>query len=266
MKKLSALLAASVVSASVFAQCTVNPLANLTVLNPMPTDPLPDAFVGTAYQGSGLSLSFAASGQDIDPAVLVALFNINLPVPPGTATFAVTRVEVQNVSGAPAGITVVSPDNPTEWNQGDAGCFLVSGTPTTAGDYEITFDMLVDIEYTITLTGTTGTFTPPQAVPVPYQMRVRNDMSINEAGAKELTLFPNPAGDVFTVSYPATQTDLAHIQITDMSGKTVASMAKTINSNGGNVSMDINGLANGLYRVTFDAGNVHTATKLVVQK
>lgn len=266
MKKLSALLAASVVSAAVFAQCTVNPLANLTVLSPMPTDPLPDGFVGQAYQGSGLSISFAASGQNIDPAVLVALFNINLPVPAGTATFAVTRVQVQNVSGLPGGITAVSPDNPTEWNQGESGCFRVSGTPTAAGDFQITFDMLVDIKYTITLTGTTGTFTPPQAVPVPYQMRVRNDMSIDEFGAKGLSLFPNPAGDVFTVSYPATQTDLANIQITDMSGKTVASMSKTINSNGGNLSVDINGLANGMYRVSFNAGNVHTATKLVVQK
>lgn len=266
MKKLSALLAASVVSAAVFAQCTVNPLANLTVLSPLPTDPLPDGFVGAAYQGNGLSISFAASGQDIDPAMLTSLFGVNLPVPPGSATFAITRVEVQNVSGAPAGITVVSPDSPTEWNEGDAGCFRVSGTPTTAGDYEITFDVILDIEYTIALTGTTGTFTTPQAAPVPYEMRVRGDLAIDEFKASGLNLFPNPAGDVFTIAYPATQADVATIEITDMGGKTVAKVNQNINSNGGNVNVDVNGLANGLYRVTFSAGTVRTATKLMVQR
>lgn len=266
MKKLSALLAASVVSAAVFAQCTVNPLANLTVLSPLPTDPLADAWVGTAYQGNGQSISFAASGQDIDPAMLTALFNVNLPVPPGTATFAVTRVQVQGVNGVPPGMTAVSLDNPTEWNEGQSGCFLLSGTPTTAGDYEITFDVIVDIEYTITLTGTSGTFTTPQPAPVPYEMRVRGDMSIDEFKAAGLQLFPNPAGDVFTIAYPATQADMATIEITDMGGKTVATMNQNINANGGNASIDINGLANGLYRVTFNAGTVRTATKLVVQR
>eukprot|EP01036_Dinobryon_divergens_P003682 gene3682-4873_t len=55
---------------------------------------------GTAYQGTnGLSISFAASGQDIDPALLTALLGVSLPVPPGLATFAITRVEVQGVTG-----------------------------------------------------------------------------------------------------------------------------------------------------------------------
>lgn len=266
MKKLSALLAASVVSAAVFAQCTVSPLANLTVLSPLPTDPLPDGYVGTAYQGNGVSLSFAASGQDIDPAILTALLGVSLPVPPGLATFSITRVEVQGVTGVPPGMTASSPDSPTEWNEGDAGCFLLSGTPTTPGDYEITFDVSVDIEYIITATGTAGTFTPPQAAPVPYQMRVRNDMSIPEFGAAGLNLFPNPANSEFTITYPATQTDMAQLEITDMSGKVVASMSKSISANGGNMSVDVNGLANGLYRVMFNAGSVHTSTKLMVQK
>ena len=265
MKKLSALLAATVLSAAVFAQCTPNPLAGLTVLYPLPTDPLPDAFVGATYQGSGLSVTFAASGQPIDPAIITALLNINLPVPAGTATFAVTRVEVVDVSGLPAGITAVSPDSPTEWNQGDAGCFRISGTPTTPGDYQVNFSVNVDIEYTITFTGTTGTFSTPQAVPIPYDMKVRNDLSIAEFNASGLNLYPNPASNAFVVSYPATNADMASIEITDLNGKTVSVSSKSINGAGGNLQVDISSLANGLYRVTFTAGNVRTASKLVVQ-
>lgn len=231
----------------------------------MPTDDLPNGSVGLAYQGSGLSISFAASGQDIDPAILTALLGVNLPVPAGLATFSVTRVQVTSTEGVPPGMTLVSNSNPTEWNQGQSGCFLLSGTPTTAGDYDVTFNTIVDIKYVITLGGQQGTFTSPEA-PIPYSMRVNNDASIMEFSAAGLNLFPNPASDVFSISYPSTGSDMATITVSDMSGKVVYSASKSINAQGGSIQIDTDAFANGMYRVTFASGNVNTASKLMVRK
>jgi hypothetical protein len=266
MKKFYSIVVASLLAAGAFAQCTVSPLANLTVLDPLPTNDLPDGSVGLAYLGSGKSISFAASGQDIDPAILVALFNVPLPIPAGAGTFSITRVQVQSVDGVPPGMTAVSSDTPSEWNEGESGCFLLSGTPTTAGDYNITFNVILDIDYVITITGTAGTFTTPQAAPVPYSMRVLNNASVNEFNASGLNLFPNPANEMFSVSYPSTGSDMATINVTDMSGKTVYTASKSINAQGGSIQIGTDGLANGMYRVTFASGNVNTASKLVVRK
>lgn len=266
MKKIYSLIVASAFATGAFAQCTVNPTAMLTVMAPLPTDPLPDGSVGIAYQGAGQSISFAASGTPIDPAVLTAIFGLNLPIPAGTATFAVTRVEVVATDGVPPGMTLVASDSPAEWNSGESGCYLLSGTPTTAGDYSIEFSVNLDIAYTITFTGSTGTFSSPQAAPVPYEMRVNNDASITEFSAAGLNLYPNPATDVFSVSYPSTGSDMATIEITDMSGKLVYSAAKSINAQGGALQVNTDALANGLYRVTFASGSVRTASKLMVRK
>lgn len=265
MKKFYAFVVASVIATGAFAQCTVNGLADLTVVNPLPTDDLPNGSVGLAYQGSGLSISFSASGQDIDPAILTSLLGVNLPVPPGLATFSVTRVQVTSTDGVPPGMTLVCSDSPAEWNETESGCYLLSGTPTTAGDYEITFNTIVDIEYVVTIGGQTGSITSPEA-PIPYTMKVNDDASIVEFTAAGLNLFPNPAADVFTVSYPSTGSDMATIQVTDMSGKVVYSTSKSINAQGGSIQVDTDALANGMYRVTFASGNVNTASKLMVRK
>jgi len=142
----------------------------------------------------------------------------------------------------------------------------LSGTPTTVGEYDVTFDVILDIEYVVTITGSVGTFTTPQAAPVPYSMRVLNNASVEEFNASGLNLFPNPANETFSISYPSTGSDMATISVTDMSGKTVYTASKSINSQGGNIQIGTDGLANGMYRVTFASGNVNTASKLVVRK
>lgn len=264
MKKLSAFLAASLCSAAVFAQCTPSPLAYLTIVSPLPTNALPDGFVGTAYQGSGLSVSFVASGQAIDPGTLPIPLPLPVQIPPGLATVSITRVEVVDVTGLPPGMTRACNNGSCSWSVGAMGCILLSGTPTQAGDYTITFS--TNLEGTYTSPIQSGNFTSPAPVPVRYDMKVRNDLSIAEFSASGFSLYPNPAGDMFTVAYPATESNLATIDVTDMSGKTVASFSKNIDSYGGNVSFDISNLSNGLYRVLFSAGSVRSASKLVVQK
>jgi|GEM_PF-1640085 len=266
MKKFYSIVVASFLATGAFAQCNVDFLANLTVLSPLPTSDLPDGSVGLSYLGTGKSISFAASGQEIDPATLVALFNVQLPIPAGLATFAVTRVEVVSVDGVPPGMTTAASDTPSEWTEGESGCFLLSGTPTTVGEYDVTFNVILDIKYVVNLTGNVGTFTTPQAAPVPYSMRVLNNASIEDFSTVGLNLFPNPANDMFSVSYPSTGSDMATINVTDMSGKTVYAANKSISAQGGNIQIGTDGLANGMYRVTFASGNINTASKLVVSK
>lgn len=264
MKKFYSLIVASALTTAAFAQCSVSPLANLTVLNPLPTNDLPSGSVGLPYNGSGVSITFAASGQPIDPATLAVLIpNLSLPIPAGLASFSVTRVQVTGVSGLPAGLTAVSSDTPADWSS-DAGCYLISGTPTTAGSYDITFNTILTIHYVVTLGGQSGDFTSPEA-PVKYTTVVNNNASITEFSAAGFNLFPNPATENFSISYPSTNADMATIEVTDLSGKVVYVANKSINAQGGSIQISTDGLANGMYHVTFKAGDIRTASKLVVR-
>lgn len=264
MKKLYTFLVACLVAGYAVAQCTPNGAANVTVVHPLPTDPLPNANIDVPYQGTGETISFAASGNAIDAAILASLVgSLPVPVPPGLATFSVQRIEVVSVDGLPPGMTATPSDVPSEWSAPDAGCFLLAGTPTASGNYTITFNTIMDVDYTSPLGN--GSMTTPES-PISYDLQVIGHASVDEFASEGLNLFPNPASDIFSISYPATGANTASLEIFDMSGKKVYAGQKSISSAGGTISLDVNGLANGLYRVSFVSGNVRTASKLTVSK
>jgi len=266
MKKLSAILVASVLSAASFAQtCTPNPLfvgLGLPGVYPLPTDPLPDGTRSLPYQGaSGFTVSFLSSNQAIDPSTLPIALPV--PIPPGTSV-KITGISVSGVTGLPQGMTYACNIPSCTWNTTTQGCILLSGTPTEAGDFTVTFNA----SFTGELVSPLGTvpFNNAGPAPVQYDMKIKDDASIDEFQAKGLNLYPNPASDMFLVSYPAVNADMARIEVTDMSGRTVLGISKAVENGGGVMQVDINGLANGLYRVTFSAGSVRTASKLIVRR
>lgn len=281
MKKLSTLLVASVLSAASFAQtCTPDALfiaIGLPGIYPLPTSPLPDGTATLSYQnGAGVTLSLLTSNQSLDPATFAAFFpNFPVTIPPGVIGITINQMSVVSIDGLPAGMSYVCLHPGCESVPASQNCIKISGTPTTPGDYTVKLNThLAGIfEGTVPVIGTpysqsfnTQSLPTSPTAPISYDMKIKNDASVAEFTAAGLNLYPNPASDLFVIAYPATHADMAAIEITDMAGKTVYATSKSIQSEGGFTSVETNGLPNGLYRVTFSAGSVHTASKLVVSK
>jgi hypothetical protein len=264
MKKIYTLLFVSVISVAGYSQCTPNPIfvaMGLPGVFPLPTDPLPDGTMSVPYQGSGLTVSFLTSNQGLDPSALP--ITLPVPVPPGN-TIRITGITVTSVDGLPNGMTAVCNNVNCSWTYPQQGCFLISGTPTESGNFTVVFNTSFSGE----LQSNFGTipFSNTPAVPVLYNLRINEDASVTEFGPAGFALYPNPAGDVFFVSYPSAENEKASIQIIDFNGKSVFSENIAAHNQGGVASVDVSALAAGMYRVVFSSGGVQAASKLVIRK
>jgi hypothetical protein len=83
--------------------------------------------------------------------------------------------------------------------------------------------------------------------------------SVEEVNAFNLSVYPNPASDVITVSSSLTE---GMITITDVAGKLV----KTLELNGLSTSFNTSELNNGVYYVTLSNGTSTSTEKVVVKK
>jgi hypothetical protein len=83
--------------------------------------------------------------------------------------------------------------------------------------------------------------------------------SVEEVNATNLSVYPNPASDVITVTSSLSE---GMITITDVSGKLV----KTVELNGLSTSLNTSGLNNGVYYITVSNGTSTSTEKVVVKK
>lgn len=263
MKKFYAIAMAAVVSTGAIAQCNPSPIfvaLGVPGIYPLPTDDLPSGSLGLPYEGNGLTISVLASDQGIDPAMLP--IQLPITIPPGNSVV-LSGITVQDVTGLPAGMTFQCNSPGCDATVAEPGCILISGTPTETGDFTVTLSSSFSGELQSILGNFPFNNTPP--APVQYNMRINDDASIAEFSLVGMGLFPNPASGEFTLSYPATEKETARIEIVDLNGKVVLAETKSVQTQGGNLSMNISNLANGLYRVVFTCGTVRTASKLVVR-
>ena len=264
MKKFFTIFAASALAAGAFAQC--NPSQLFTALGipgvyPLPTEALPSGSVSLPYNNTGLTLTFVTSNQAIDPGTLP--LPLPFPIPPGIATITVTGITVSNISGLPPGMTSACNNANCSWTFPQQGCILLSGTPTAAGDYTVSFDMALSGTIDTPLGGSPIPNTP---LPIQYNLRVNDDASIAEFSLAGLNIYPNPAQDFVMISYPAVEKEMARVELVDLNGRVVMAEERTVNADGGVMQVETSALAQGLYRVVFTCGNVRTAAKLMVTK
>jgi len=79
--------------------------------------------------------------------------------------------------------------------------------------------------------------------------------------ASSMSVYPNPASDVTTVSFDANGAD-AVVVVTDLSGKVIS----TMNTTTGTTEINTAAFAAGMYNVTVTSNNASATTKLVVRK
>jgi hypothetical protein len=83
--------------------------------------------------------------------------------------------------------------------------------------------------------------------------------NVEEVNSINLSVYPNPAADVITVSSALTE---GTIKVTDVSGKVV----KTTELNGLSTTINTTGLNNGVYYVTVSNGTATSTEKVVIKK
>jgi hypothetical protein len=78
------------------------------------------------------------------------------------------------------------------------------------------------------------------------------------------TIYPNPASNTATLFYHSTTTRDVQVGINDVSGRTVKTINSTIYRGENNVTLDLHGLAQGIYFVKISDGENTVEQKLIV--
>ncbi len=92
-------------------------------------------------------------------------------------------------------------------------------------------------------------------------LRVTSQDYLNNSNFK---IFPNPANDKLHISFEGQLISDYSIQLLDLSGRTLQAFSFQKNQN--SVSIDVSGLANGMYFVQLENEGVKQVTKLVIQR
>ena len=172
---LSAVIALATLGAS--AQCTPDPLYADSIFGVWPDtlENFADGMVGMFYTDT-LNLLIPVSAQDIDP---------------GYPAIDIDSVQMTGVSGLPPGLAIICNSQtgaactylPTV-----LGCGLIEGTPTTAGSYPMTIDVLAWFTFFGTAQSFPTSFTG-------YEITIAPATAINEVNAALLSgsrNTPNP--------------------------------------------------------------------------
>lgn len=242
MNKYFLILFALIASSVAKAQCIPNPVfafLGIPGVYPLPTDPLPDGTVGSSYNNNGFTLSFICSNQEIDPSVLP--MPLPFPIPAGN-TIKITGMNVTGVTGLPPGMNYACNHNCT-FDVNNQGCIILTGVPTTPGDYSVSFST----EFTGEISGQFGTFPIPGGLPLPvaYNLKINDNLSLTENSATGIHIYPNPASDLIYIQMDDNNM-YNSIEIIDMQGKVAQ---KSNSAFTGLQKIDVHALASGLYRI-----------------
>jgi PKD repeat protein len=209
------------------------------------------------YNAAGLYSIFLLADNGICKDTSIQQINVlwDCPTLGLTAQFDATDTVYMSLSGV-AQFTNQSTNAVSYlWNFGDGSGFTTVANPyyvyTSPGVYTVT---LTAVNYNCTTTA--------QGTVVVIE---QHDASVGEQGlVSSLYLFPNPASDKVTIAFtPDWQKDV-RLTLTDMSGRVLRSQAAQPTE--GFLEIDLQGLASGMYFVTFTSGEISKTLPLINKK
>lgn len=172
-----------------------------------------------------------------------------LPAPFPCTTLAMDSIVLDNVTGLPPGLTFACNGNNCSYLGGTTGCAIITGTPTTAGTYNMVFNVSAYV----------GGLPTAQTFTVDYYKIVVSACAagIEENSNSMFQLFPNPTKNKVVIEGLTGQNN---ISLTNAEGKVV----KTYNTfEGASLEMNLEGLNNGLYFVTVNHDKGTEVLKLI---
>ena len=205
MKKLLLSFAALGFTFAIQAQCTPDEtlVPDAFGVYPDTTQNFVNGVVGVPYV-QVLHFKAPTDAGEINPQFNGATIN----------TFTVTSVE-----GIPPGLSYTCNISNCQYNGGSTGCATISGTPTQAGEYDITINITANI--TIPILG-------PQNVPQAfegYKIVVTEDgeVSIVKNEMATLSMYPNPVNEALTIANLNDFNQATVVNLYNLAGKLISS-------------------------------------------
>lgn len=242
MKKLLFSLAVFGLYQTASAQCTPDPdlIPDAFGVYPDTTTNFANGVVGEPYSQI-LHFKAPTEAGEINPQFTGATIN----------TFTVTGVD-----GIPPGLAYACNISNCQYNGGSTGCAAITGTPTTAGTYEMTINITANI--TIPILGSQNV---PQSFEG-YRIIVSEDggVSIEKNSISKLNVFPNPAQSSLTIANLKDFSQAYVAKILNVEGKLIQSLEL---SGLESVVFNTNNLTSGVYVVELIHANGVERTKFI---
>lgn len=176
----------------------------------------------------------------------------------------ITSISVTQVTGLPPGITYSCTPANCIFPGGTNGCMQLSGTPSTAGSYPITVDLIVDAMISGTIP-----FQQPATVDY-YVINISGTTGIATVSANLafgiVALKPNPATDYTDLTYSTPLGGDFKIKIYDLLGKQVHEQITRGMAGNNSIRIKTSGLNPGVYMMTLANGSNVVTRKIVVSK
>ncbi len=247
IKKLLAALSFCFTTVFALGQCTPDP-NNTTLISPDTVTNLASGTVGTPYT----QVIYVHPPDDTTAVVL------GNPV-----TVDVTNITLDNLGNLPPGLTYSCNPSNCVFAGGTSGCVLISGTPTTAGNYAL--QAIITTNGTIFL----GTVPVSQTDTIfAYHINISPNTSgvISQNGSNfQLTESgPNPAKDFYQFTFNSPLATNASLQVFNILGKKVIEKNQEIKPGENTVNLYTKNLAAGIYVYTLKNGPYSLTRRFVV--
>ena len=253
MKKM--LLNAGIFAATIFAvntvsaQCTPDPLYKDSTFGIWPdtTQNLPVAKVGVAYS-TVVDFKIPQDAGDVDPQYSGVTINwIRLDA-------------IDGLSATGLGFSYAAgPNGSSQWNALTQGCVLVTGTPTTAGVYELKMKTTVNNN------------SPIANLPYDfggYRIKVEQDPNgiSNQIGNgfSLLQNTPNPFTNQTSIQFTSEETSRVNFTVTNLLGEVVATDAINATRGLNTYVFNADNLPSGIYTYSLAQGNSTLTKRMVV--
>lgn len=194
----------------------------------------------------------------------VIQFRTPLDTSLGSLPVDIVSISVSQVTGLPPGITYSCTPSNCVFPGGSNGCMQLSGTPTTAGSYPVTVDLIIDA----LLSGTIP-FQQPATVDY-YVININSATGVATLSANlafgVVSLKPNPATDYTDLTYSTPIGGDFRIKMYDLLGKQVLDQFTRGMAGNNSIRIKTGGLNPGVYMMTLANGSTVVTRKVVVSK
>lgn len=162
------------------------------------------------------------------------------PLAQGFIGSPIQQFVVDNVGGLPVGFNYACNISNCTYAGGSNGCANLYGTTSTEGIYPLTIDITATVLVDVPFVGPT-----PVDVPTSFSgyKIVVGTAGLIEGIINPITVHPNPASDVITLSGLNSQMKITSAKITNMAGQVV----KTLDITSPTMDVNLNGFDNGVY-------------------
>jgi len=238
-------------TSNLFAQCTMDPAvvaANIPGIFPTPVDTLPSGKVGGAY-----SKDFTI--------IIPADTTISIPPAPAT-TLTVNSVTITGITGLPAGLTHTCDVTSCLWPGNSKGCFVIDGTPTQAGTFTVSVEVVVNVDAPII----GATDAPTQNID--YTLVIDpSGVGISPVDGSAFEVYPispNPSTNGAEIKFNAPDYRAVNLTVHNMIGALVMSKQIAADQGMNTVTFGADDLKAGVYIVTLSDGDSSATKRMVV--